>query len=309
MSSKIHPNDTLFRKVDFERSYGFEITKFERVIAGHTNLIYKLHLENSYPIIARITEVRSPRELEYEAKFHEFLNDNNINCPKLIGFGYIHNLQSSRTGKEYPSILMEYIEGNHPDTLNDLFYAGRELAKLHQLAAPSFSNKSAGLNLDHLRSFQWPRVFVGHHPVSNIKVILKEVESVIYNLPKGICHGDFFRINTLVNDRQCYLLDFESMGEDSTVMDLGKALFGMVTPRTDYIDREMVNQFLEGYCEVKSLKLNEMNVLPMIAAVAGVQVAYWRYNYWRNNPNHYDINEDLWKDALKTSRAWLNFSL
>lgn len=297
-----------FTKLIFERSYKVKVLRCERLLTGHTNLIYKLYLEDSRIFISRISTSRPAKALEYEAKLHEFLTQSGIHCPRIIGDMHVQMVVNEQTGKQYPSILMEFIDGEHPKSLNDLIIAGRELGRLHSLKAPTFAKRKAGFNLQKFKSLQLPNVFGQYLRPTLLEDIVFMVESNIKNCDRSICHGDLFRINTLIHQHKIYFFDFESMGVDITLLDLGKALFGMITPHDTQIEPENARAFLKGYFESKVLPEQQVKILPYIAAMAGVQTAYWRYNYWIQNPNHHDINEHLWEDALTASVSWLHFS-
>ncbi|ODP26036.1 hypothetical protein PTI45_04622 [Paenibacillus nuruki] len=308
MNVNRHSMTIKFTKLDFESSYKVKLSSIEWLQTGHTNHIYKLNLKDSRTLISRISVTRPLEALEYEAKFHEFLTENGVYCPKIIGNKYVEMVFNEQTGNQFPSILMEFIEGQHPNSLNDLRIAGNELAKLHQLEIPSFSRECASFSLKIFKTLFLPDVFYDYITPNLLKNILWMVESDINEYDVTICHGDLFRINTLMNDQKAYFIDFESTGKNNFLLDLGKALFGMVTPRVIDIDSKSAHSFLDGYIGRKPLSMYQIELLPFIAALAGIQVAYWRYNYWQKNPNHSDITEHLWKDALMTSLSWVQFS-
>ncbi|MEX2104278.1 MAG: phosphotransferase [Bacilli bacterium] len=292
---------------DFEIAYKKKLVHCERLIAGHTNLIYLLQDEVGGRLIARISVIRSAEELQYESKLHIYLSEHGIHCPRLVGTEYVYPIRDNESGIDYPSILMEFIDGIHPESTQDLIISGRELAKLHQIDVPSFARKRAGMNLDALKVLMYPSAFEHFISRSLLKEVVCNVENSVIKSPQVLCHGDLFRINALIHNQTLYFLDLESMGADAPLLDLGKALFGMVTPRTTIIDRVLADAFITGYADIRSITQADLERLPLAAAMAGIQIGIWRYEYWRSHPNHYDITEDLWKDALKTSLAWLKF--
>lgn len=80
-----------------------ELSGIERLMTSHNNLVYKLYLKDSTSLITRISTSRPLQALEYEAKLHEYLLNNGVNCPRIVENDACL-VFNELTGKYYPSI-------------------------------------------------------------------------------------------------------------------------------------------------------------------------------------------------------------
>ncbi|HFJ9434351.1 phosphotransferase [Bacillus thuringiensis] len=280
------------------------------VKGGNTNIIYKIFIDNvSQPLILRASKSKDYKKIQKEVQLHRYLNSVGIQCPKVLQINGKKQeyFQININEDVYPAIFLQYIEGSYPSNVVDFYQVGKMLGKLHSVPPPPFlMNENSGFNLTRFYTSIIPReiILYGYSVGLDFNKLINFVDKETSNLKSGLCHSDFFRINALISNHGCYMIDLESMGTDCLLFDLGMTCFGMITPRFTTINDIHLNSLLYGYEKNRQLTLREKRVLPYVIVLAALKVAIWRYNYSKNNPQHKEITSNLWKEAIMAAVNW-----
>ncbi|HFJ9434348.1 phosphotransferase [Bacillus thuringiensis] len=290
----------------------FNIKQIYKMSDSHTNEIYKIKIEHSDYFVLRVCKSKTYEEVYREVQLHKYLNLFGINCPQVKSFKneYIFEIYDKTSGSRSIGIVLEHIDGKYPTTSKDMYKMGVLLGKLHTIPIPDFIKEPCGFNSLTIKNYEFPEEFYNYFNKLGLDMnsVVHNGKLKNFNSEKGLCHGDFFRINSLIKHMDAYMLDLEGMGKGEYIYDLAMACFGLITPRTTQIELELLYNFLEGYNSQKTLQHDTINNLKHFVAVAAIKNAYWRYNYYQNNPYNRDISKGLWKKSLDTASSWINLT-
>ena len=99
-------------------------------------------------------------------------------------------------------------------------------------------------------------------------------------LPKGITHGDMHLYNILVDESQeqsiVALLDFEEVGEDLLIVDLGRSIIGVCHNEVgDALLPNLIKAEVAGYESIRQLTAEEKRLLSNAIKYAGEVCIKW----------------------------------
>lgn len=279
--------------------YGIKKVVSYKVLSGgseNTNYLVKTKT-NSF--VLTICEQKSAQEAKELASLLKYLEQNNFNTSKLV---------KTETGKlivtfnNKPIILKEYIEGHIVKGFSDnlLVYLGNELAKLHQIKAPSYVPKT--LNYGSINRFDEVQTYAPgssfYKWLTNTK---KYLEKHIYpELPKSLIHSDIFYSNIIVSADLTTgtIMDFEEACFYYRIFDIGMMIVGTCC-QEESINLNKAKSLLKGYQQKINLKEIELEALQAFTAYGATATAFWRhqnFNYINVNPkmkNHYLAMKNL----------------
>ncbi len=198
---------------------------------------------------------------------------------------------------EKPVMLKHYVDGDIATNLTGdlLVQLGEEMARLHEIPAPSYLPRSfpygrsyfaevLNSNLDHAY-VDW---------LSEKKSYLQE--QIPQNLPMTLIHGDVFFDNLIVQgERLMAIIDFEEACHYYRNFDLGMVIVGACRNRQG-ISFEKVRKFLRGYQNKMTLESAERESLKAFAVYAAVATSFWRfrqYHLLRPEPQLYDKHVEM----------------
>lgn len=112
-------------------------------------------------------------------------------------------------------------------------------------------------------------------------------------LPKGITHGDMHLYNILVDEGEkksiVALFDFEEVGEDLLIVDLGRSIIGVCHNEVgDALLPNLIKAEVAGYESIRQLTVEEKNMMPTAIKYAGdVCIKWFRdHGYEKYIENH-----------------------
>lgn len=293
-------NKDLARIKDVIRDLPFPIDFITPLSGGRINNIYKFTIVGqNNPLVLRVAKCSNIQSLQYEIRLHNELQRQGLNCPSVVPFPdghWIHYIRDSLTGKRSPSIILQFIEGKYPQKENHMELVGKSIALLHKTSIPGLVHQKSGFNIDSLKQAKFPAEF--HNFLrKDFNSYWDEIERERKALTIGLCHGDLFPQNTLIEGKHLYFLDFENFGEDFVLFDLGMALFGMATQFSSGINERKAYRLLEAYLNVNPIPNRHIRLLPVLVGLAGIKISLWRYENW----------PEAWKRSLTASKKWFSY--
>ncbi|SFL00058.1 phosphotransferase enzyme family protein [Brevibacillus centrosporus] len=282
------------------RDLPFPINQITSLAGGRINYIYKFTVRgNKIPLVLRVARHSDIQSLQYEIRFHNELQRQGLDCPSVIPFPngeLIHFIRDAVTGKRFPCILLQFIDGNYPQKEEHMEVVGKSIALLHKVNVPDFARQRSGFNVDVLKQRDIPSD-IANVLAKDMKFYWEKIEEERKGLDIGLCHGDLFPQNTLIKGERLYFLDFENMGRDFVLLDLGMALFGMATQFSAEIDERKAYRLLEAYLQVNPLTDGHIRLLPVLVGLAGIKISLWRHQFW----------PEAWERSLIAANKWFSY--
>ena len=267
------------------------ISSFTLLSGGSENTNYLLKSESGKYILC-VCEQKSEEEAKELADLLKHLETNNFKTSKII---YSNNNESVIMWKEKPIMIRVFLEGKVKQDLDPhlLKLIGKELAKLHQIAAPEYLPQELNYGKEQ---FSKVKIYAAN---SEFDIWLKEVIDYMQpyfklNLPKSLIHSDVFWDNVIISEDEssATIMDFEESANYYRVFDIGMTIIG-ICGEGKIINLEKAKHLLNGYQSEVELSVEEINSLKAFTIYAGASMAFWRhqnFNYVKPDPkmfNHY----------------------
>ena len=198
---------------------------------------------------------------------------------------------------EKPAMLKRYVDGDVTADLpgNLLGQLGEEMARLHEISAPSYLPDS----------FPYGRSYFHEVMNSNLDHAFVDwlTEKYCYlqkyipqHLPTVLVHGDIFFDNLVVQgDQLMAIIDFEEACHYYRNFDLGMVIVGACRDRQG-ISFEKAERFMRGYRKDTTLEPIERESLQAFTVYAAVATAFWRFRHYhmrRPEPQLYDKHIEM----------------
>ncbi len=198
---------------------------------------------------------------------------------------------------EKPVMLKRYVDGNISANLtgNQLVQLGEEMARLHEIPAPSYLPQSFPYGRSH-----FPEVINSNLRHAYIDW-LSEKSSYLRNsipahLPMALIHCDVLFDNVIVKDDQLMaIIDFEEACHYYRGFDLGMVIVGSCRDRQG-ISFEQAGQLMRGYQSRTTLQPIERETVKAFTVYAAVATSFWRfrqYHIQRPDPRFYDRHVEM----------------
>ncbi len=270
-----------------------DITAFSVMDGGSENTNYCVET-NSGKYVLTLCDQKSLKQATDLANLLVYLTDHGIRTSRVVvpPKGPIVILHDQK-----PVMLKRYVDGDVTANLtgNLLLRLGEEMARLHEISAPSYLPKSfpygrsyfpevIDSNLDHAY-IDW---------LSEKKSYLQE--QIPQHLPMTLIHGDVFFDNLIVQgERLIAIIDFVEACHYYRSFDLGMVIVGTCRDRQG-ISFQKARQFLRGYQNDMTLESVERESLKAFAVYAAVATSFWRfrqYHLLRPDPQLYDKHVEM----------------
>ena len=230
------------------------------------------------------------------------------NLASLLVYLTVHGIRTSRVvvppkgpivilHDQIPVMLKRYVDGNITANLtgNLLVQLGQEMARLHEIPAPSYLPKS----FPYGRSY-FPEVINSNLDHAYIDWLSEKnsylQKRIPQNLPMTFIHGDIFFDNLIVQgDQLMAIIDFEEACHYYRSFDLGMVIVGTCRDRQG-ISFEKARRFIRGYQNDMTLKSVERECLKAFAVYAAVATSFWRFRHYhlrRPEPRLYDKHVEM----------------
>ncbi len=182
---------------------------------------------------------------------------------------------------EKPVMLKHHIDGNIDANLTGdlLVQLGEEMARLHQISAPSYLPRS----FPYGRSY-FPEVLNSNLDHTYVDWLSKKKrylhEQIPQNLPMTLIHGDVFFDNLIVQGEQLMaIIDFEEACYYYRSFDLGMVIVGTCRNQQG-ISFQKARKLLRGYQNELTLESVERKSLKAFAVYAAVATSFWRFRQY-----------------------------
>jgi len=276
------------------RQFGIDdIAAFSVMDGGRENTNYCLET-NSGKYILTLFDQKSLKHATNLASLLVYLTDHGIRTSRVVvppkePIVLLHN--------EKPVMLKRYVDGDVTAKLTGdlLCQLGEEMARLHEIPAPSYLPQS----FPYGRSY-FPEVTnsnLGHPYVDWLSEKISYLQKRIpQHLPMALIHGDVFFDNLIVQgERLMAIIDFEEACHYYRSFDLGMVIIGACRDGQT-ICFEKARRFIRGYQNDMTLESIERETLKTFAVYAAVATSFWRFRHYhrrRPEPQLYDKHVEM----------------
>jgi homoserine kinase type II len=276
------------------RRFGIEdVTGFSVMDGGSENTSYCLETTSGKYVLT-LCDQKSLQHATNLASLLVYLTDHGIHTSRVVvppeePIVILHD--------EKPVMLKHHIDGEITANLtgNLLAQLGEEMARLHEISAPSYLPGS----FPYGRSY-FPEVIDSNLDHAYIDWLSKKnsylQERLPQNLPMTLIHGDIFFDNLIVQgDQLMAIIDFEEACHYYRSFDLGMAIVGTCRDRQG-ICFEKAKRFIRGYRNDVTLASVERESLKTFAVYAAVATSFWRfrqYHLLRPEPRLYNKHVEM----------------
>ena len=276
------------------RRFGLDdIAAFSVLYGGSENTSYCVET-NSGKYVLTLWDQKSLKHATNLANLLVYLTDRGIRTSRVVvpptePIVILHN--------EKPVMLKRYVDGDITANLtgNVLGQLGEEMARLHEISAPSYLPKS----FPYGRSY-FPEVtnsnlchaYIGWLSEKNNYL----QKHILQHLPMALIHGDVFFNNMIVQgDQLMAIIDFDEACHYYRSFDLGMVIVGACRDRQG-ISFEKAGWFIRGYQKETTLQSIERETLKTFAIYAAVATSFWRFRQYhlrRPEPQLYDKHVEM----------------
>jgi len=207
---------------------------------------------------------------------------------------------------EKPVMLKHYVDGDVSANLtgNLLIQLGEEMARLHDIPAPSYLPQSFPYGRSHFAEVTESKLRHAYIDWLSEKTRYLH-KSIPQHLPMALIHGDVFFDNVIVKgDQLMAIIDFEEACHYYRGFDLGMVIVGACQDRQG-ISFEQAGRFIRGYQKRTTLQSIERETLKTFTIYAAVATSFWRfrqYHLLRPEPRLYEKHVEMQMLADTISR-------
>jgi len=198
---------------------------------------------------------------------------------------------------EKPVMLKRYVDGKVSANLTGslLVQLGEEMARLHEIPAPSYLPQSFPYGRSH-----FPEVTNSKPGHAYIDWLCEKIsylqQRIPQHLPMALIHGDVFFDNVIVQgDQLMAIIDFEEACHYYRGFDLGMVIVGACRDRKG-ISFEKAGRFIQGYEKETNIPSKEQETLKTFAVYAAVATSFWRFRQYhlrRPEPRLYNKHVEM----------------
>jgi len=260
------------------RRFGIDdITAFSVMDGGRENTSCCLET-NSGRYVLTLCDQKSLRHATDLASLLVYLTDHGIRTSRVVvppkePIVILHD--------EKPVMLKRHVDGDIAANLtgNLLVQLGEEMARLHEIPAPTYLPKS----FPYGRSY-FPEVIDSNLDHAYIDWLSEKnnylQKRIPQHLPMALIHGDVFFDNLIVQgDQLMAIIDFEEACHYYRGFDLGMVIVGACRDRQG-ICFEKAGRFIRGYQKEATLQSIERESLKAFAVYAAVATSFWRFRQY-----------------------------
>lgn len=279
---------------DLAHRFGIEdVTGFSVMDGGSENTNYCIETHSGKYVLT-LCDQKSLQHATNLASLLVYLTDHGIHTSKVVvpaeePIVILHD--------EKPVMLKHYVDGEIAANLtgNLLAQLGEEVARLHEISAPSYLPES----FPYGRSY-FPEVIDSNLDHAYIDWLSKKnsylQKRLPQNLPMTLIHGDIFFDNLIVQgDQLKAIIDFEEACHYYRSFDLGMVIVGACRDRHG-ICFEKAKRFIRGYQDNVTLESVERETLKVFAVYAATATSFWRFRQYhvrRPEPRFYDKHVEM----------------
>ncbi len=276
------------------RRFGIgDITAFSVMDGGQENTSYSVATSSGRYVLT-LFDQKSLRQVTDLANLLVYLTDQGIRTSRVVvppkePIVVLHDAK--------PVMVKRYVDGDVPADLtgNLLIQLGEEMARLHEIPAPSYVPQSFPYGRSH-----FPEVTNSNLGHAFVDWLLEKnsylQKRIPQHLPMALIHGDVFFDNMIVqHDQLMAIIDFEDACHYYRSFDLGMVIVGACRDRKG-ISFEKAGRFIRAYQQETALQSIERETLKTFAVYAAVAASFWRYRQYhlrRPEPRFYDKHVEM----------------
>ena len=276
------------------RRFGIgDITAFSVMHGGQENTSYCVATSSARYVLT-LWDQKSLEHTTNLASLLVYLTDRGIRTSRVV---VPPNEPIVVLHDEKPVMLKRYVDGNVMADLTGQLLAqlGKEMARLHEIPAPSYVPQAFAYGQSH-----FPEVTnsdLGHAYIDWLAEKNSYLQKRIpEHLAMVLIHGDVFFDNVIVRgDQLMAIIDFEEACHYYRSFDLGMAIVGACRDCKG-ISFEKAEWFIRGYQQETTLPLIEQKTLQTFAVYAAVATSFWRfrqYHLLRREPRLFDKHVEM----------------
>ncbi len=267
------------------RLYGYQsVIALEPKSLGISNSNYKVLLKEHPPLLLKVSNDKSPTQLQEEMVILEALRE--------WKFPYslrpLSTLQGEMTyhWNDYFGVLFPYVAGVVPTvTEQSCFTLGQGLARLHrsseQCSQPEGLRHYKDIGFDSQKIQDYADL--ASHCPDDFRLAFQQLfpqgraAFADLSFPCGIIHGDLYYDNALFNQQGelQVLLDFEQAGWGEFIFDIGTAISGTCLQGNQLV-QHLIQAYLQGYESERQLTKLEKKFLDPAILLGLFSIALWR---------------------------------
>lgn len=258
--------------------------KISKIPTGKQNSSYFVEASNSTYVV-RVYRRFNNDILQNELAIQEQLASHGILTNFLLtgGMGsYVY------TGNNIVAVVSKKIEGAHPKecSLKECELIGSTLASFHQYVSMiPFNYGESLLNYDKVTSEVSSMKAIGYKYQLEKLLASSSVLHSNLELPIGIRHCDFHRNNILIHKNSIAVLDVEGADHGILLCDVARSIADICRVG-DYLKKDKVSSFLQGYNQKRKLSPIEIELLPEAIQFGCASISLWLFTH-----NYFDLAE------------------
>ena len=290
---------TILNREDFLSllsNYGISsVLSFKELVGGSQNSNYKVITEKGEFVVS-ICEQNSKEEVHELALLLEHLQRHNFATSEVIR---TLDGETLSAWESKPVMLKRFIHGS---VLDDIpiplaTLVGKEMARLHQVPAPDFIQKSMSYGVEYFHEInEYARDSKFAQWLNNLTEFISPY--LTETLPKALIHSDVFSSNVIVcNPDEVRIMDFEEATHYYRVFDIAMTFIG-VCREEQSINFDKAKSLLDGYRSVINLTHEEISSLRAFTVYAAAAMSFWRHRNF-----HYTVpTPELFDHYLELKR-------
>jgi len=266
-----------------------ELHSLKGIAEGVENSNYLLSTDKGMHILTLYEKRVNVDDLPFFLGLMDHLFENGVDCPQPIALNSGKQL-STLAGR--PSAIISYLDGNSVKrpTPNHCAPVGKALAKMH-LAGEGFAIKRRnGLTVDGWRPLYEMSGERSEEVTPGLcKLIEDELAHLEANWPKdlpaGVIHADLFPDNVFFLKNQLSgIIDFYFACNDLLAYDIAVCINAWCFEADYSFNVTKASAMLKGYNEIRALKREEYNALPILCRGSALRFMLTRLYDWLNVP-------------------------
>ena len=268
-----------------------EAQSFKGIAEGVENSNYFLETSTGKFILTLFEKRVSESDLPYFVALKRHLATAGFPCPQPIA---ANDGDCLRTLEGRPALIVSFLSGLSVESpnANQCRELGKAMANMHAALADFEMSRE-----NDLGPSDWPKLWVGRAETANslraglsadIDADLAAVAAakpMEFQLPRGTIHADLFPDNVFFSgDTFAGVIDFYFSCTDALAYDIAVCLNAWAFNDMGSYDLEKGKALLDGYQEVRTLKPEELDALPILARGAALRFFLTRLVDWTDTP-------------------------
>lgn len=263
--------------------------------------------------VARLSSIRArgPANVEYEMSMLAHLSARGVGVAEPIfpASGDTHVMLDMPEGSR-PLALFRFVDGDIPDSLDDVELTGAGLAKIH-VNSQDYAGPSSRYTIDVNHLLRAPLKWLLDAPTVDAELrdsfckIALSLETSLADMPAlttvachGDCHGGNNFVWTLAHGaRATSFFDFDDAGPGYLAYDLAVYLWSQLLrkalPSPDAEVNEKWSRFIAGYSAHRTIEVEDLEAIPLFVGLRH----FWLLGEYASRRHHWG------SQALPTS--WL----